>query len=227
MATKKKPVTKARKTALKKTKIKPFIDFSRIQKNLKNEYEKRRPVYIGGFVVILVAIGVFTLFWFNKGLFLAGTINGRFITTPEFYSKLAKANGEEVFDSIVREVLIKQEAAKKGVTVTEEELDEKIKEIEDRLGGKENLELALKQNKTSIEEAKEQITIQILVEKLLEDEIKVNDDEVSKYIKENKEINPNLSKEEAREAIKSSKLNEKFTTWFEELKSNAQITTYF
>ena len=136
-------------------------------------------------------------------------------------------SGEEVFDSIVREALIKQEAANKGISVSQEELDKKIKELEDQLGGKDNFELALKQNKTSLDEVKEQVSIQILVEKILEDEIKITDKEIADYIKENKASSPDLSKEEAKEAIKSSKLNEKFTPWFEDLKNNAKITTYF
>ena len=65
------------------------------------------------------------------------------------------------------------------------------------------------------------------MEKLLEDKLKVSEKEVDQYIKENKKFNPKISKEEAREAVKSSKLNEAFTAWFEELKSKASISTYF
>jgi hypothetical protein len=227
MAVKKKPTTKAKKADPKKTKTKPSLDLSRVQKNIVAGYKKRKVVYTSILIIILIVAGTFSLFWFNKSVFLAGTINGKVVTSPEFYSKLTKASGEEVFDSIVREVLIKQEASDQDITASEEEVDEKIKELEDQLGGKDNLELALKQNKTSIDEVREQIAIQILVEKLLEDQIEVTDKEIANYIKENKQVSPNLTKEEAREAIKSSKLNEKFTTWFEELKNNATIETYF
>lgn len=177
MAVKKNLATKTKKTTSKKSKPKkPSIDLSRIQKNLKSRYEKNRPVYIGGLIITLIIVGIISLFWFNKGLFLAGTINGRLVTTPEFYSKLSKA---------------------------------------------------LVQNNTSMEEVREQLIFQILIEKLLEDEISVSDEEVDNYIKENKEFNPDISKDEAFEAVKSAKLNERFASWFEELKSNANITIYF
>ena len=76
MAVKKKTTTKPRKASPKITKTKPSLDLSRISKNLKTGYEKRKALYIGVFIIILVAAGFFSLFWFNKGLFLAGTING-------------------------------------------------------------------------------------------------------------------------------------------------------
>ena len=227
MAAKKKPITKTKKTITKRTKVKLLINLNSIRKNLKERYEKNKARYIVGAVAFLIVLGIFSLFWFNKGLFLAGTINGRLITTPEFYSKLSKTSGEEVFNSIIQETLINQEAINKGISVSEEEINEKIKEFEEQLGGAEGLELALAQNNTNIEEVKQQITTQIKIEKLLSDKLVVSDDEVNKYIKENKEFNPDISKEEAKEAIKSSKLNEKFNTWLEELKRNAKINTYF
>ena len=227
MAIKKKPITKRKKPTTKKSKTKPLIDFNRIQKLLKDKYNKNKVLYKTGAIIALILVLVFSLFWFNKGLFLAGTINGTLITTPEFYSKLSKANGEEVFDLLVRETLINQEATSKGVSVTEEEVNEKIKELEEQLGGAENLEQALLQNNANIEEVKKQMITQIKIEKLLGDDIEVSDEEINKYIKENKEFTPNITKEEAKEALKSSKLNEKFSPWFEELRNNAKINTYF
>lgn len=227
MAANKKPKSKTKKPVPKKVKTKFVLNFSKVQNNLKKSFAEKKPLYIAGLVVALIITSIFLLFWFNKGLFLAGTINGRLVTSLEFYSKLSKTSGEEVFDSIVRDALINQEASKKGVSATTEEIDNKIKELEEQLGGKEALELALNQNNTNIEEVRKQLTTQILVEKLLEDEITVSDKEVSDYIKQNKEFDPDISKEKAKEAIKSSKINEKFTSWFEEIKSNANITIYF
>ena len=227
MAVNKKPKSKTKKPAPKKIKTKFVLKFSKVQKSLKKSFAEKKPLYIAGLVVALIITSIFLLFWFNKGLFLAGTINGRLVTSLEFYSKLSKTSGEEVFDSIVRDALINQEASKNGVSATTEEIDNKIKELEEQLGGKEALELALNQNNTSIEEVRKQLTTQILVEKLLEDEITISDKEVSDYIKQNKEFDPDISKEKAKKAIKSSKINEKFTSWFEEIKSNAKITVYF
>ena len=218
--------TPSKKAAPKNTnKVSDF--FSAWKKDLGRRWQKNPSLYTLGTTVLVVVIALALLFLYNKGLFLAGNISGKLITTPQFYSKLTKANGEEVFDSIVRETLIKQEAAKKEIVASEKEIDKKIKELEDRFGGKESFELALKQNNTNIEDLKQQITIQILVEKLLEDKIKVSDKDVSKYRTENKEAASTLTDAQIKETLKSQKLSQEFTTWFEKLKEKANISTYF
>lgn len=201
--------------------------FSEWKKDFLRRWHNNPSLYTIGTVVLVFVIATTLLFIYNKGLFLAGSINGKFITTPQFYSELTKARGEEVFDTMVREILIKQEAAKKDIAVDDKEIDKKIKEIEKRLGGKENFKMALKQNNTSLQDVKKQITIQLLAEKILADKIKVTDEQIDKYIKENGELVKGLSKEEVKNQLKSQKLNQEFPTWFDKLKNKANITTYF
>ena len=198
-----------------------------MQKTLRNKYNQKPLFYWTGVIIILILVVLFSLFWFKKSIFLAGTINGRLVTTPQFYSKLAQSNGEEVFDAIVRETLIKQEAAKKGLEASTDDIDKKLKALEDRLGGKENLDLAISQNNTNLKELKEQISLQILVEKLLEDKVNVTDKEIKEYKTGNKASTVGMSDDEIREIIKSNKLNEEFTVWYQDLKSKASISTFF
>ena len=220
--------TRTKTTAPKKTSQKKFVfNLASLPKNLKQRWGQRPHAYSASAFVLLIAIIFALLFVFNKGLFLAGAINGKLVTTPAFYSKLTEASGEEVFDTIVRETLIKQEAVKNGVSATEKEVDEKIKDLEERFGGKENFQLALEQNKTRREELRSQLTIQVLIEKLLTDKIKVTSKELAKYKKENKEFIGDMSDKQIEETVKSQKLNEAFTPWFEKVKDKANITTYF
>jgi foldase protein PrsA len=203
----------------------PF--FSEWKKDFLRRWHNSPSLYTLGTVVLIVIIATALLFIYNKSLFLAGSINGRFVTTPEFYSELVKSSGEEVFESIVRNSLIKQEATKKEVTVSEKEIDEKVKDLEDQIGGKEVLKSTLTQSGTSMDELREQIIIQIMVEKLLRDKIKVTDKEVQTYIKENQQAAATLTKEQVKETLKSQKLGEQFGPWFEELKKKAKINTFF
>ncbi|HEX7456097.1 MAG TPA: hypothetical protein VF303_01350 [Candidatus Nanoarchaeia archaeon] len=220
--------TTTRRAAPKKPTIGGVADFfSAWRKDFLKRWGQKPIAYSVSLLILIIAIAFASLFVFNKSLFIAGTIDGRWVTSWQFYSKLTKASGEDVFDSIVREVLIKREAAKKNISASEKGVDKKIKELEEQFGGKENFDLALKQNKTSIEELRGQIAIQILAEKLLEDKIEVADAEVDKYIKENKEATKDLSKEQVKDQLRSQKLSQEFTPWFEELKNKANITTYF
>ena len=212
--------------ASEKTK-KVSLDFSSFQKNLKRHYDRSPVLFVTIAIILVVVAALLALFFTNKGLFLAGSVDGKLITTPQFYSKLKKSNGPEVFDSLVREILIKQEASKKGAAASDSEINKKIKELEDRFGGKDMLQRALSQNNTSLPELKEQITIQILVEKLLKDKITVSDQEVEKYSNENKESVTGLSKDQIKDQVRSQKLNQEFSQWYEALKSKAKITKYF
>lgn len=211
----------------KKVSKKPYFNFSEWKNNLKKNWHSNPSFYTLGTIIVVVIVAAALLFWFNKGLFLAGSINGKLITTPEFYSKLSKSSGQEVFDSLVQETLIKQEAVKKGITASDKKIDAKIKELENQLGGKEMLNNTLAQNNTSLDELRGQIVIQILVEELLADKIKVTDKEVQTYIKENVEAAAGRSKEQVKETLESQRIGEEFASWFEELKKKAKINTYF
>ena len=203
------------------------LDVRKWLENLRKESKKNLAWYLASIIAVLIIALIVYVFWFNRGLLVAGSVNGRLITTPEFYSRLVKTGGEQVFDNLVRDILLRQEASKKGVTATKEEVDTKIEQIEKSLGGKDSFEAALSQNKTSLDTLREQITIKVLVEKLLADQIKVSDAEVAKFIAENKETTTGKSKEGVKEALQSQKLNEKFQSWYEDLKNKAKIVKYF
>src|SRR3989344_1947689 len=203
------------------------LDVRKWLENLRKESKKNLAWYLASIIAVLIIALIVYVFWFNRGLLVAGSVNGRLITTPEFYSRLVKTGGEQGFDNLVRDILLRQEASKKGVTATKEEVDTKIEQIEKSLGGKDSFEAALSQNKTSLDTLREQITMQVLVEKLLADQIKVSDAEVAKFIAENKETTTGKSKEGVKEALQSQKLNEKFQSWYEDLKNKAKIVKYF
>lgn len=203
------------------------IDLSSWRKSLARSYNKKPGVYKGGFAIIVIVIVVGVLAWYNKGIFVAGTINGNVVTTPSFYNRLVKANGSQVFDQLVQETLIKQEASKKKLTASKAEIDKKVADIEKNLGGKENLDVALTQNNTTMAQLRSQLEIQVLVEKILSDQIKVTDAEITKYIDDNKAATPNLTRDQASQQVKNQKLNDKFTTWYADLKNKAKINKFF
>jgi len=231
MATAKKTTTAIEESSeekVQKTKAKKSIfKLSVLRKNLKKQYERRPKLYLGALIILLISVGLFFFFWFNKGLFLAGNINGKIITSLQFYNDLKKTSGQKVFNSIVRETLIKQEAKRLGVRASTEDVNQKIREIEKNVGGKENLEAALAQNQTDIEDLRNQLAIQVLVEKILGNQLNVTDEEIKKYLSDNKETAAKLSKDEIKETLKIEKLNEKFGPWYQELESRARIIRYF
>ena len=220
--------TKPSSPAPKRKKRRLFnSQFQKSLDNLQKRFEKHQIIYSVAATLLVLVLLVGVLFIFKKEFFVAGSVNGRFITTPEFYNHLVRVGGADAFDSIVREIIVKQEAQKRDFVATSEDVDKKIAEIEKRLGGKEAFSQALSTNNTSIEELRKQLATQVLVEKILEKEIQVSDSEVGKYMKDNKVETKGRSKEEVKEELKLRKLNEKFPAWYDEVKNKARIQKFF
>jgi len=212
----------------KKLRIVQYLSF------VRNNIEKNRSLYaryliIGG---IIVLVGLFS-FW-KKDWFVVATVNNQPITTIEFYQNLKAKNGREVLDQIIRDKIISQEAAKKGIVVTPADIDKRIKEIENQIGGKDQLKAALTSRGITEVDFRSQIKIQLFVEKLLEKDIKVSEKEIDDYINRNPE-DPNIAgkdpkdkklREEISKTIKSNKLNDKFQTWYSNLEKQAKINKF-
>lgn len=177
---------------------------------------------------VLVVLALVILYRF-KGVFVVAMVNGQPVSRLSVIQKLEKRGAQNVLDSIVVEKLVEQEAAKQRVSITKDEITAEVASIEDSLkqqGG--DLEQALSAQGVTRTELEQQIRIQKLVEKLLADKIVVADDEITKYIADNKASLPaDTSDEQLRtdveDQLKQQKLQQNVQTWLEELRTAAKI----
>lgn len=185
--------------------------------------------FIIGFLV-LVAAGLLALAFQNRSLFIAGTINGTPVTRMELNKRLTDRYGSQVFESIIGERLIAAEAEKQSVSVTGEELNAKISEIEASLNGQMKLEEALKLQGVTQSEFENQVRIQLLIDKMLSKEVSVSATEVDDYVKNNSlsltATEAGAQRQEAEKTILSNKIAEKFQEWFAKLKEAAKVQRY-
>jgi foldase protein PrsA len=156
------------------------------------------------------------------------TVNGEKITQAELNERLMQQAGKEVLDQLITEKLILQEAKKKGVKVSEKEIDKKIEEFKKQFPDEKTFRAQLKENNMTIDFLREQLKLQLIVEKILKDKIKVSEEEVKKYYKENKEMFfPGKKFEEVKKQIEEEleyqKLSMQTQIWIEELKKKAKI----
>ncbi|HOY56410.1 MAG TPA: hypothetical protein PLH37_03255 [bacterium] len=182
-------------------------------------------------VIAVIVIAVLVLAYFLKGLFIAATVNGSPIGRLSVIQKLEKASGKNLIDSIISTKLVNAEAVAKNIMVSDEEVDTQIKTIEAQVtaqGG--TLDAALALQGMSREDLKEQIVFQKQVEKLVADKVTVTDEEVTKYIADNKITVPAGQEAVANSQIKTELSNQKLNTAAEALittlKSQAKIN-YF
>ena len=193
--------------------------------SLKKSWETRRTRYIFGIAIVVVILLLASLVVTKKNWFVVALVNNRPITSLELYQNLNKRYGKDVLDSIIQEKLINEEARKQKVTVSSADVDKRLKEIEDQLGGKEALDYALSSQGISLEQAKDQIKTQLIVEKILGKDIQVSDKEIDDFIKANPTAK-DLSRDKIKEQIRSQKISQKFQTWIEDIKKKAKISKF-
>lgn len=207
----------------------PKRKLSKIFKNRK-KYIKRLKSN-KNFVLGLAAIVILSLLYLFKGLFVAAVVNGQPISRISIVRELEKRGGAESLDSLINQVLIFQEANKQNVTVTDEEIDSVIGEIEASLEGQNDLDQVLLLRGMTRDELVNQIKMQKLVEKMLAERVSVTDSEVKEYIETNSDTLPeNATDQEINELVKNQlkqqKLSSEIELWLVELKQQAKIN-YF
>jgi foldase protein PrsA len=175
--------------------------------------------------VILILAGVVYKY---KGLVVAATVDGTRISRLEIIKSLEKQSGKSLLDTFINEKLINNEAKKRGIVITSEDIDAEIKTIEDQVAAQDmDLETALSQEGMTLEELKDQIVLQKELEKMIEDKVAVTDEEVNAFIESNGITIPEGGDESLNAQIKtqlqSQKFNTEAQTLIEELKSNAEI----
>jgi foldase protein PrsA len=192
---------------------------------LKKSWEKNRSRYVVAIIIIVAAALLTSLVVWRKSWFVVAMVNNRPVTSIELYQRLNQRYGKSTLDGLIEEKLIYQEAAKQEVAVSTKEIDDRLAEIEKQLGGKEALDYALKSQGYTLEQVKDQIKTQLIVEKILGKDIKVSDADVESYIKDNPAAK-DLSKDEVRTQILRQKVNEKASSWLDDLKKKAKIVKF-
>lgn len=199
------------------------VSFNSLSKlgNLK----KNKFVLIG-----IIIIGLALILSYKKGLLIAATVNGMPITGLEVLQREDAQFHQQTVDQLVQEKLILGEANKKGVKISDAEINTKIAEIEKQVGGASALDSLLAQQGQTRASVREQIKISLSLEKMYSNEASVSAEEVSKFIEQNKEqlqsTEPAEMTKEANNYIRSQKLNQIFSQKFAEIKKAASIKIF-
>lgn len=190
--------------------------------------KKPKVISVKAAVVVAVVIILGALAFYCKGLFVAAMVNGSPISRLAVIHELESASGKKALDSLITKKLLNDEAAKKGITVTSDELNAEIKKIDDQVkaqGG--TLDQALSQQGMTRKDMEEQLTLQKKLEKLLGDKIAVTDEEAIKLLTDSKVAVPKGEeekyKEQAKEQIRGQKLNAASGTFIDGLRTQASI----
>ncbi len=178
-------------------------------------------------LVALMVIGV--VLYLSRGLLLAASVNGEFIYRPTVISELEKRGGKQQLDSLITEIIIQQEAKKKNISVTDDEVNTEITKINDSVKAQgQDINTLLAMQGMTQDDLKKQVRTQKLVEKLLADKVNPTDQEIADFIKTNKDTLPkgqtdDQIKATVKQQLMQQKLSTEFQTWLTEAKKNASI----
>lgn len=182
-------------------------------------------------VIVVLVIALLAVAWKMKGTFIAATVNGEPISRFELNDTLTKRYGSTTLDGMVNEKLILGAVQQKGVSISKDEIDKKVKEIEGRLNGSVSLKDALAAQGMTEEGFRRQVQIQLAIEKLFDKDASVTAQEVEEYIASNSAsfqsaTDPAQLKKDVTDILKQQKVNDLFQTWFENLKKDAKVQKF-
>ncbi len=124
----------------------------------------------------------------------AAKVNGAIITEPQLVQELMSRHGYAVLETMIEALAIRQEATERGISVTAEEVEARYQEErrkivssvrEPRLSASQIFAMWLAQRNLNRETFRRQVELQLLLEKMVEDEIEVTDQEVAQYYENN------------------------------------------
>ncbi len=195
-------------------------------KSLKKFSKKHLYLFVG-----IVAVGII-LYNFRSQLIVA-TVNGQPIFRPALVKELENQAGTQVLDSLITKAVIIQEARKNSISITQEDIDAQIKEIEQNLlAQNQDLDEILKSRNMTRKTLTDEIRLQLIVEQLASQSSTISEDEINEALEQRKGFMPDEPLEASQEAelkaqlqiqLQEQKKAEAVQTWLQKVKGEAKI----
>ena len=159
---------------------KPNIKFKISKDSFKNYKKFVKPLIIVLAVLAALVLIDFFVQYLNNDYSIA-VVDGARITKNEYHKKLETLYGQTVAKQMIDEEIIKQEAKKKGITVSKEEVQQNLDSIISEVGGQEAYDSVLKANGINEKDLTDQIELNILSRKLIEPTLKYTDADIKSF----------------------------------------------
>ncbi len=118
---------------------------------------------------------------------IVAVVNGEKITNKEFYQELEKRYGQDLISDMVITKLIEQEARKRGVSVSNEDMQKALQQLQTAFPGQSIEEIAQGQNMTG-DQLREQVRVMALLDKMLAPQIKVTEQDARNFYNQNPQV---------------------------------------
>lgn len=149
-----------------------------LESNRSNKY-----ILLG--IIVVLVLGVVGCSSKNKEI--VGQIGDEVITKDELYDLLVGQNGAQMVEMLISERLVNLEAKKRGIDITDEQIQAELGEMIEDVGGEAMFDQWLLYNAISKEEALDNIKTNIKIKELVIDRITISQDEIKEYFEANKD----------------------------------------
>ncbi len=165
------------------------IDTEEQATEIKTDQTKKRKnkKWIAGIVGAVVLTGAIAggAYAYTKSQ-TVGSVDGERISKSELYDTMANVYGASAVDSLITMKVIEKEADERKVKVSDSEINEQIETYKENYGGEDGLNSALESSGLSIDDLKEDIATNIKIEKLMQEDVEITEEEVKAFYEENK-----------------------------------------
>jgi hypothetical protein len=178
-------------------------------------------------VLVLLLIGVVAA---RKGLLFAAMVNGKPIFRWDLSNVLMSRYGTQTLEGMISEKLIDDAAQKEGVNVSKSDMDTKTNQLVKSLGGSVDIDQVLKIQGMTRADFDKQLKMQLTVEKIVGKGLTITDNDADMFIATNRaQLTATTEadmRSEAKTMLLEKEVQEKFQSWFTDLKAKAQIVRF-
>ncbi len=183
-------------------------------------------------IIVIGILAVGALLYFGRGFIVAAVVNGQPISRMALVQEVEKQSGKQALSGLIRNILVEQEARKQNVLITEKQIDDQIKTVENNLSKQgQKIDQVLAMEGMTRADLRKVIRLDLLVTKMVEKNIKVSNKDVNDYIDKNREIMPkNQSESQLKkmvlERLKQQQLSQKAQEWLANLEKGAKVVKF-
>ena len=178
--------------------------------------------------IIALAAGNLYQWRAHSGSPTVATVNGSKITRADYDKAVAQGDGGDILDNLISKRLVEDDAAKKHITASPDEIDAKIKDTKAQLGSEDQWQQALAAQHLTELEARDLFRIDILLDKLTANKAQVTQADIQQYFDQNKDTQfqgktVDQVQDQIKQQLTSDKQQQARSDYLTALKNTAKI----
>lgn len=181
-------------------------------------------------IIVGLIVGAVVFIATNKGTPVVAIVNGQPIFKWDLNDVMNSRFGKQTLEGMITESLIRSEAQKQQVVVTQADIDQRAEEILASFGSSLSIDDFLQLQGISREEFNNQLKLQLEVQKILTKDLTITDNDVAAYIASNAAMlmatEPAQLQQEARGAMVDEHISKVFEGWLQDIRTKASIQQF-